>query len=108
MFVHAQEVDVILMRTFSDLSDADVSEDPLIQLPGCGHVFTRDTLDGHMELHRYYEKVCGTVTALRDTRSRMMPIESALLAHEPCRWPAGHADTGCHVRPLCVRARVCM
>lgn len=50
-----QEVDLLTMKLFEDLTDEDVNEDPLIVLP-CSHVFTASTLDGVMELHKAYEK----------------------------------------------------
>ena len=33
--------------------DHDPDESPLVQLP-CGHVFMVETLDGLMEMHRFY------------------------------------------------------
>lgn len=51
-----QVVEMLLFTTFKDLSDADVTADPLIVLP-CGHLFTTSTLDGLMAMSEAYAPV---------------------------------------------------
>ena len=50
-----QQIDVVEMRCFSEMTEEDVNSDPLIVL-GCGHVCTLSTLDGIMELDKFYER----------------------------------------------------
>lgn len=45
-----------MFRTFTDLSEEEVSNDPLVILD-CGHVFLMSTMDHHMEMGKYYEKL---------------------------------------------------
>lgn len=48
-------VDFILYRTLDDVDpDMEGLDDLLITLPDCGHVFTVETLDGHVSLSEYY------------------------------------------------------
>lgn len=49
-----QVVDMVMFKTFGELTDADVIADPLILLP-CGHLFSTSTLDGHMAIAEAYE-----------------------------------------------------
>lgn len=53
-----QQVDLVQLSNFGQLTGADVEEDPLISL-SCGHAFTRSTLDGFLELHTFYEVAKG-------------------------------------------------
>lgn len=48
-----QVVDMVMLKSFRELTDTDVTSDPLILLP-CGHVFTTSTLDGHMAMAEAY------------------------------------------------------
>jgi hypothetical protein len=48
-----------LLKTFGELTDADVTADPLIMLP-CGHLFSTMTLDGHMGMAEAYEVSSST------------------------------------------------
>ncbi|KXZ55297.1 hypothetical protein GPECTOR_3g432 [Gonium pectorale] len=52
--IREQVVDYVLLRTFGELDDEDVSADPLVPLR-CGHVYTASSLDGHLRLEeRFY------------------------------------------------------
>lgn len=55
VFVWMQVVDILLFRTFGELTEADASADPLVLLP-CGHLFLTSTLDGHMEMSGAYAR----------------------------------------------------
>jgi hypothetical protein len=46
---------MLLFKTFVELTDAEVTADPLVLLP-CGHLFTTSTLDGHMAMADAYER----------------------------------------------------
>jgi len=46
---------VIEFRTYGELTDEELNNDPLIVLK-CGHAFLMSTLDGHMELNDFYSK----------------------------------------------------
>ena len=45
-------MDYIELKTFAEI---DWGEERLIVLE-CGHIFTMETMDGHMEMETYYEK----------------------------------------------------
>ncbi|KAJ3544380.1 hypothetical protein NM688_g5751 [Phlebia brevispora] len=48
-------VDLVLQRTLADVDpDMETVDDMLITIPNCGHVFTVETLDGHLEMTSYY------------------------------------------------------
>lgn len=51
----SQQVNVIAMSTFDDLTSEDVDEDPLIVLR-CGHAFVTSTMDGILELASAYDQ----------------------------------------------------
>ncbi|RHY80929.1 hypothetical protein DYB26_015893, partial [Aphanomyces astaci] len=53
-----QVVDLILQLT---LEDHDPNDSPLVALP-CGHSFSIETLDGYLELDKYYRKQDGVWT----------------------------------------------
>lgn len=42
-----------MFKTFDDLTEEDVTADPLLVLP-CGHAYTTSTLDGHMDMAAAY------------------------------------------------------
>ena len=52
---YPQEVDMIMFRKYGDLTDEELTEDPLIVL-SCGHAFLTSTLDGHMGIKEFYEQ----------------------------------------------------
>ncbi|KIP05604.1 hypothetical protein PHLGIDRAFT_147296 [Phlebiopsis gigantea 11061_1 CR5-6] len=53
----AVTVDLILYRTLGDIDpDMEDLDNLLITLPGCGHTFTVETLDGHTSLHEFYSQ----------------------------------------------------
>jgi hypothetical protein len=47
-----QVVDLVMFTKFEAMDSAAVTEDPLIFL-GCGHIFTRSTLDGVVDLSKW-------------------------------------------------------
>eukprot|EP00210_Caulerpa_lentillifera_P007090 g6783.t1 len=49
------DVDIIEFRTYRELTDEDLTVDPLIVLE-CGHAYLMSTLDGHMELEEFYAR----------------------------------------------------
>lgn len=49
---HLQQVDMVMIRCFEELSSEDVDDDPLVQL-SCGHLLTRSSLDGVIGLNRW-------------------------------------------------------
>lgn len=54
-----QVVDLVMCSTFADLTDDDVTSDPLVLLP-CKHVFVTSTLDGHLEMSTAYSSSSGS------------------------------------------------
>ena len=50
-----QEVDMIIFRKYGDLTDEELTQDPLIVL-SCGHAFLTSTLDAHMGITEFYQK----------------------------------------------------
>ena len=46
---------MIQFRTYGELTDEDLTEDPLIVL-SCGHAFLMSTLDGHMGIKEFYRQ----------------------------------------------------
>ena len=44
------------MSAFSDLTDEDVTRDPLVVMPACQHAFLMSTLDGILTLDSYYKQ----------------------------------------------------
>ena len=52
---YLQEVDMIMLRKYGELTDEELTEDPLIVL-SCGHAFLTSTLDGHMGITDFYEQ----------------------------------------------------
>ncbi|BEI88683.1 uncharacterized protein CcaverHIS019_0200450 [Cutaneotrichosporon cavernicola] len=52
-----QMVDLIMQSTLRDT----LNDDPGVRFVtlNCGHIFTIETLDGHMDLNSYYQNVCG-------------------------------------------------
>lgn len=54
--VKATQVDMIMMEEYVD---HDIDSDPIIVLP-CGHFYGIESLDGHFELHKAYEKSVTT------------------------------------------------
>lgn len=61
-----QEVDYI---EFNKYQDADLDVDPVLVL-SCGHIFTRSTLDGLMDMSKYYElDEDGLPTAVKESNT---------------------------------------
>lgn len=44
-----------MLRTYEELTDEDLIEDPLVVL-ACGHAYLTSTLDGHMGLETVYTR----------------------------------------------------
>jgi hypothetical protein len=57
-----QVVDLIMQLTLRDALKAD--PDVRLVTLTCGHIFTAETLDGHMDLHSYYTNVQGKWSGL--------------------------------------------
>ncbi|KAF9349803.1 hypothetical protein BGX26_011932 [Mortierella sp. AD094] len=55
----SMEVDMIMMAS---LGETDVDEDPILVL-SCGHALTMTTLDGMMDMSRYYEEQVDRATS---------------------------------------------
>ncbi len=56
------EVDFIMGETYRDI---DLDEDPII-IPQCGHLLTRSSMDGHLQMAKYYESdQHGMITAVK-------------------------------------------
>ncbi|PCH43420.1 nucleoside triphosphate hydrolase protein [Wolfiporia cocos MD-104 SS10] len=50
-------VDLIMARTLGEINpEAETLDELLITLPGCRHVFTVETLDGHCDINSYYRR----------------------------------------------------
>ena len=52
---YLQEVDMMMFRKYGDLTDEELTQNPLIVL-SCGHAFLKSTLDGHMGITEFYEQ----------------------------------------------------
>ncbi|KAJ3056647.1 hypothetical protein HK097_005321 [Rhizophlyctis rosea] len=87
-------VDMIMMTTFEE---CDPDEAPFIVL-ACGHAFTFETLDGIMEMAKYYE------TSLEGSYTRCKQLPSEMWAKAPqcpnCRAPIKVTDVRRYGRPL--------
>lgn len=57
-----QVVDMLMFKTFDDLSEEDITEDPLLVLH-CGHAYTTSTMDGHMEISTAYAPAPATASS---------------------------------------------
>lgn len=59
----AQRIDLLEFKSFSEV---DIDESPIVVL-GCGHFFTAETLDGHMQMSEVYDQdLNGEFVRLRD------------------------------------------
>lgn len=84
--VRDQPVDMLLMRSYGELEEADLDGDPLMVLP-CGHAFLMSTMDGVMELEHYYERSQVGTSQAWGAPCRMPP-EMGRPKHCPsCRAP---------------------
>ena len=54
-------VDYIMQSTYGEV---DLNEDPVI-VPRCGHLMTLSSMDGHMDMGKYYELTDTSVKALK-------------------------------------------
>ena len=70
-------VDLVTMNSF------DQTREPLLFL-SCGHAFTVETLDGHMELGKHYSKLGGSWRApVRPAAGANDPVRACPLCKEP-------------------------
>ena len=89
-------------KAVRDVSDEDLSEDPLLFL-SCGHAFPMSNLDGHLELGKHYTRTpSGVWSAALEPKVKTQhgfgKRESTLTTH--CRWQE-HLPDGGTVRMLC-------
>ena len=68
-------IDFIEMRSYNEL---DVDNEPILYLPSCGHFYTLDTLDSHMELGMVYSKNASTGRWLAT-----LPFENGISFNKP-------------------------
>eukprot|EP00172_Hildenbrandia_rubra_P001281 Plantae.Rhodophyta-Hildenbrandia_rubra.ctg18276.p1 GENE.Plantae.Rhodophyta-Hildenbrandia_rubra.ctg18276~~Plantae.Rhodophyta-Hildenbrandia_rubra.ctg18276.p1 ORF type:complete len:703 (+),score=53.24 Plantae.Rhodophyta-Hildenbrandia_rubra.ctg18276:174-2282(+) len=73
-------VDLIMRRTFKEI---DIDDDPIIIL-GCGHAFTLETLDGHLQLQSYYTKADDRWIAVKPFAEK---VEETMVTCCFCRVP---------------------
>ncbi|KAL8688726.1 MAG: hypothetical protein Q9218_005433 [Villophora microphyllina] len=61
-------VDLLEMKTYREI---DLDENPIVALP-CGHFFTAETLDGHLQMASVYmQNLHGEYTALQDISNKL-------------------------------------
>ena len=61
-------VDLLEMKLYREI---DLDETPIVVL-GCGHFFTAETLDGHIQMSGvYYQDALGDFTAFRDVSAEL-------------------------------------
>ena len=63
-----QRVDLLELKSFGEI---DIDESPIVVL-GCGHFFTAETLDGHMQMSEVYDQdINGDFIRLRDDQGSL-------------------------------------
>jgi len=79
-------VDYIMGSTYAEI---DLDESPCI-IPSCGHILTLESMDGHMEIAKYYTISDDTngENAIIGLKSRSVPFSTSELKNCPmCRSP---------------------
>ncbi|KAI9723855.1 MAG: hypothetical protein M1828_004105 [Chrysothrix sp. TS-e1954] len=61
--IKGMQVDFLEYKTYSEV---DLDDDPCV-IPRCGHILTKENMDGHFALNKYYEfSADGAITDIKD------------------------------------------
>lgn len=55
MELFSQVVDLVNIKPFGSMNQQDIDDDPLVVLK-CGHAYTASTMDGIMDMEKFYKK----------------------------------------------------
>lgn len=87
-FLQVYDMIMLERKTVRDISDEELSEDPLLFL-SCGHAFPMSNLDGHLELVEHYARTSsGVWSATLGPRVRQQDGYDArkCVQRAHCRW----------------------
>ncbi|EPQ31850.1 uncharacterized protein PFL1_00049 [Pseudozyma flocculosa PF-1] len=79
----ADVVDLLMHRTLAEIDDTDDGLDNILLTLDCGHIFTVETLDGILELDKYYD---------RDENGWVRPSLPSSMFEKPKKCPTCRAE----------------